>query len=100
MSTTYNINREQAEAIAFRAVQKFAALCDKPNEQPNLSFRHVEMLRKAIADCICDQSNRPSADFAIGLLLNQQLFPACHHSQYTLRDGGYECTNCGMPLDA
>lgn len=26
-----------------------------------------------------------------------ELFPACHHRNYILRDGGYECVNCGMP---
>ena len=66
---TYQISKEQAEAIAFRAVARFIALCDNPKDQPDLAYRHVELLRKAIAQAITDPANRPSADFAIGLLL-------------------------------
>lgn len=57
------ISRPKAEAIAFMAVQRFAALCDNPANQPILSFSHVEALRKAIADTIMDHTTRIGAGY-------------------------------------
>jgi hypothetical protein len=68
--STYSITPEQATAIAFRAVQRFVALCDRPEEQPRLTFNHVEKLRQAIADTLLEGGD-PYRDVALGAILQE-----------------------------